>query len=96
MVLVYVVGLVVRILYYQFFHPKLYKTDPEEMEGRQPDEVDHSPRAAARSTGGSTGGSESVLYRQGTREPSQSAPCNKRMRKLAENFYSRPAEGGAV
>ncbi|KAM4550707.1 XK-related protein 8-like [Fundulus diaphanus] len=75
-VAVYVLGLVCRIIYYRFFHPKMYK---------QADEVDFGPGAPVQNGG--------VAFRSLQRGQSQQAPCNKRMKKLAENFYSSSSDG---
>ncbi|MEQ2225407.1 hypothetical protein ILYODFUR_017134 [Ilyodon furcidens] len=82
---VYVVGLVCRIIYYRFFHPKLYKEEliGDMMNEQQRDEVDSGLRGA-------------VAFRGMNRMPSEPGPrahCNKRMKKLAENFYSKSADG---
>uniref|UniRef100_A0A3Q2P460 XK-related protein n=1 Tax=Fundulus heteroclitus TaxID=8078 RepID=A0A3Q2P460_FUNHE len=79
-VAVYVLGLVCRIIYYLFFHPEVYKQD---LTGNEPhaDQVDFGPGAPVQNGG--------VAFRSLQSGPSQPAPCNKRMKKLAENFYSR-------
>uniref|UniRef100_A0A3B3Y0B0 XK-related protein n=1 Tax=Poecilia mexicana TaxID=48701 RepID=A0A3B3Y0B0_9TELE len=63
----YALGLVLRIVYYTCFHPKLNK---DELRGGS---------AKITSTG-----------------PSRPPLCNKRMKKLAENFYSSSADGAEV
>ncbi|MED6264818.1 hypothetical protein CHARACLAT_019009 [Characodon lateralis] len=82
---VYMVGLVCKIIYYRFFHPKLYKEEliGDTMNEQQRDEVDSGLRGA-------------VAFRGMNRMPSEPGPrahCNKRMKKLAENFYSKSADG---
>ncbi|XP_012709501.2 XK-related protein 8 [Fundulus heteroclitus] len=86
-VAVYVLGLVCRIIYYLFFHPKLYKQD---LTGNEPhaDQVDFGPGAPVQNGG--------VTFRSLQSGPSQPAPCNKRMEKLAENFYSRSSDDVVV
>uniref|UniRef100_A0A3B5MNS7 XK-related protein n=1 Tax=Xiphophorus couchianus TaxID=32473 RepID=A0A3B5MNS7_9TELE len=72
----YASGLVLRIVYYTCFHPKLNKV--ELMGGNaktQSDEVDSPPDDDG-----------------GVRPPLR----NKRMKKLAENFYSSSADGAEV
>ncbi|XP_031593892.2 XK-related protein 8-like [Oreochromis aureus] len=74
---VYVLGLILKVIYYKVFHPNL---DKDELKGasteQQPeDEVGFRVFAAAAN--------------MADHPPSSpSAHCNKRMRKLAENFYS--------
>ncbi|MEQ2178915.1 hypothetical protein GOODEAATRI_019106 [Goodea atripinnis] len=82
---VYMVGLVCKIIYYRFFHPKLFKEEliGDTMNEQQRDEVDSGLRGA-------------VAFRGMNRMPSEPGPrahCNKRMKKLAENFYSKSADG---
>ncbi|XP_030597033.1 XK-related protein 8-like [Archocentrus centrarchus] len=69
---VYILGLLIKAVYYKCFHPNL---DGDELKGasteQQPeDEVD------------------GMFRNMGAVAP---ACCNKRMRKLSENFYSQPA-----
>uniref|UniRef100_A0A672HH29 XK-related protein n=1 Tax=Salarias fasciatus TaxID=181472 RepID=A0A672HH29_SALFA len=69
--LVYILGLVLKVLYYKWFHPNVGK---EELKGdgaeavMVSDEVDSMSRSIE--------------------APPQPEPYNRRMRKLAENFYS--------
>ncbi|KAK5613458.1 hypothetical protein CRENBAI_021430 [Crenichthys baileyi] len=82
---VYMVGLVCKIIYYRFFHPKLYKEElmGDTMNEQQSDEVDSDLRGAV---------ALRAMYRMPS-EPGPRAHCNKRMKKLAENFYSKSADG---
>ncbi|XP_032437708.1 XK-related protein 8-like [Xiphophorus hellerii] len=88
----YASGLVLRIVYYTCFHPKLNKV--ELMGGNaktQSDEVDSPP------DDDDDGGR--VMFRSASRTPtglSRPPLRNKRMKKLAENFYSSSADGAEV
>uniref|UniRef100_A0A3B5MV71 XK-related protein n=1 Tax=Xiphophorus couchianus TaxID=32473 RepID=A0A3B5MV71_9TELE len=81
----YASGLVLRIVYYTCFHPKLNKV--ELMGGNaktQSDEVDSPPD------------DDGGVFRSASRTPtgpSRPPLRNKRMKKLAENFYSSSADG---
>ncbi|XP_014829945.1 PREDICTED: XK-related protein 8-like [Poecilia mexicana] len=88
----YALGLVLRIVYYTCFHPKLNK---DELRGGSAkmlaDEVDSPP------DDDDDGGR--VMFRSVLRTstgPSRPPLCNKRMKKLAENFYSSSADGAEV
>ncbi|XP_031593891.2 XK-related protein 8-like [Oreochromis aureus] len=74
---VYVLGLILKVIYYKVFHPN---PDKDELKGasteQQPEgEVGLYMFAAAANMAAH-------------HPPAPSAHCNKRMRKLAENFYS--------
>ncbi|XP_023116999.1 XK-related protein 8-like [Amphiprion ocellaris] len=77
-VLVYVLGLLLKMLYYKCCHPNLNK---EELKG---DDLEYQ-RALEEDV------VDTRMFRMAAvqQEPSPPLPhCNKRMRKLAENFYS--------
>ncbi|XP_030597473.1 XK-related protein 8-like [Archocentrus centrarchus] len=64
---VYILGLLIKVIYYKCFHPNL---DKDELRGQPEDEVD---------------------FRTFRPPTEASAHCNKRMRKMAVNFYCQPA-----
>ncbi|KAF7210722.1 XK-related protein 8 isoform X2 [Nothobranchius furzeri] len=82
---VYAIGLFFKVLYYKCFHPNVQK---QELKGYTeqiqefPDTVDSPPNMMMlRAFSHHTDGKEKD-------RPVQPAPCNKRMKMLAENFYS--------
>ncbi|CAG5897217.1 unnamed protein product [Menidia menidia] len=86
-VAVYVLGLVLKVVYYRFFHPNLRK---EELRGvgaqtlRESDE----PDGALRSTlSGEMDGELQFRSMAAVPEHDRAPPTNHRMKKLAENFY---------
>ncbi|XP_034748068.1 XK-related protein 8-like [Etheostoma cragini] len=99
---VYILGLLSKMIYYRCYHPNLAKGElkgdttkgskagqgPTGMSAFAEDEVDF-PMSQLRVTHIDHDPEEDVTNRSG---PSPPAPdikrCNKRMRKLAENFYS--------
>ncbi|RVE66644.1 hypothetical protein OJAV_G00109470 [Oryzias javanicus] len=104
----YILGLLVKIIYYKFFHPKLNQDDlrgrdsdevdglnQDDLRGRDSDEVDgfvlmkaSVPRFTPESLRGRYQ-DEPITVRAFTpAAPPQTQHGNKRMRKLAENFYS--------
>ncbi|XP_047232007.1 XK-related protein 8-like [Girardinichthys multiradiatus] len=93
---VYIMGLICKIIYYLFFHPKLYKKEliGDIVNERQGDEVDFGPRASAPGVAPVDNTSD-VLCRIPCMPSglNQQVHCNKRTKKLAENFYSRSVEG---
>lgn len=84
-VAVYIVGLLIKVIYYKHYHPNLAKEElKSDTTGLSGDETDFShPIVMGRCM------DTDVTDRSG---PSPPAPdvkhCNKRMRKLAANFYS--------
>lgn len=102
-VVVYILGLLFKVMYYKCFHPNLSK---EELKGdtgemshteQEPtaimdskdetdkDALDGTPRLLFESMGTDTDPAD----RGWTSPPAPNLErCNKRMRKLAENFYS--------
>ncbi|KAG7499820.1 XK-related protein 8-like [Solea senegalensis] len=90
-VAVYILGLVLKVIYYKFYHPNLTKkaltgvtTDKSQTENG--DEVDSS--AIRRGVMSRTFIEEGPLEDTGVAEPPSAVHCNKRMRKLAANFYT--------
>ncbi|XP_041867937.1 XK-related protein 8-like [Melanotaenia boesemani] len=79
-VTLYILGLLVKLMYYKFFHPSIPR---DELRGestetlRLGDQIDGPERLMMRS-----------LPAHDVTEHSQRERSNKRMRKLAENFYS--------
>lgn len=77
---VYILGLFSKMIYYKFFHPNLDKVQLDEVDFPLPSSDEgHSP-VVMRSL---IVPMDDVI----TPEPNIKR-CNKRMRKLAENFYS--------
>lgn len=76
----YMLGLFLKIIYYKFFHPNLKKKlkGDDMITGDEPD-FGMTPRTAMIET-------DTVENRMAS--PPEPKRCNKRMRKLAENFYS--------
>ncbi|CAJ1083123.1 XK-related protein 8-like [Xyrichtys novacula] len=93
---VYMLGLFFKLIYYKFYHPNLDKTklkgDDTEMSPtgafltieRQSTDVPDFPALRAFSEGLVTDGEERSAPRP---PPTETKRCNKRMKKLAENFY---------
>ncbi|XP_071355937.1 XK-related protein 8-like [Trachinotus anak] len=81
-VAIYILGLVLKIIYYKCFHPNLTK---EELKGVTPEE----PLSSNDTPSEDVVDGIMVLNRCLPSPPQASVKhCNKRMRKLAENFYS--------
>ncbi|XP_068603746.1 XK-related protein 8-like [Brachionichthys hirsutus] len=99
---VYVLGLLFKMMYYKYFHPNLAKEELKGDAELEPlkteiyaDEVDSlvfSPGSGEALQSASRSRASGVPDVTDRCLPVQSAPdvkrCNKRMRKLAENFYS--------
>ncbi|XP_058475515.1 XK-related protein 8-like [Solea solea] len=83
-VAVYILGLVFKVIYYKFCHPNLTK---KALTGvtENGDEVDSALRQGVTSR---TFIEEGPLEATGVAEPPSTVHCNKRMRKLAVNFYA--------
>ncbi|XP_076611070.1 XK-related protein 8-like [Chaetodon auriga] len=100
-VAVYILGLLFKVIYYKCFHPNLSKeelkgdTDERPLAGEEPttstdhkdDTDEEDPYSGPQLRSGGPGGD--VVDRGWLSPPAPHAErCNKRMRKLAENFYS--------
>lgn len=84
-VTVYMLGLLSKMIYYKFFHPNLGK---ERLKGDKTEDVPDSAMQEYRVMQLETdSGSEVIEFRMASL-PAETKRCNKRMRKLAENFYS--------
>lgn len=91
---VYVLGLILKVIYYKFFHPNVQKEDlrgdSSSEEQRTADEVDSGPIETEQGGGprlmmrAAASNVDDVTDRSRPRQPER---CNKRMKKLAENFY---------
>eukprot|EP00066_Takifugu_rubripes_P005310 XP_003969277.1 PREDICTED: XK-related protein 8-like [Takifugu rubripes] len=81
----YILGLFIKMIYYRRFHPNLHK---EELKGStvDQDEVDSNDVASPAILNG-TGVNELPQFRS-IPQASGGNHCNKRMRILAENFYT--------
>ncbi|XP_048882718.1 XK-related protein 8-like [Brienomyrus brachyistius] len=75
----YILGLVLKVLYYRCFHPKVTELPPEEPEVPLRDEVDFHLLDVAQAA------------EAAERPKQEKLVINKRMRNLAANFYSSPA-----
>ena len=96
-VVVYVVGLLLKLLYYSKFHPNV--TLIEEMDNVTKEELIEEMDDDSR--GDKRDGTLPItaMFRVGRIETDSDSVhhpkyCNKRMRKLAENFYFQPASQG--
>ncbi|CAI5691290.1 unnamed protein product [Oreochromis niloticus] len=76
-VVVYILGLILKVIYYKFFHPN---PDRDELKGASTEQQPQDEVVFR------TFGAAAKMADHGLLAPS--AHCNKRMRKLAENFYS--------
>ncbi|KAM3858129.1 XK-related protein 8-like [Diretmus argenteus] len=82
-VVIYIVGLVIKGIYYKWCHPKIKKIVKDEEKG--------SVKGDGFTTDGLEPDSEVVMFRSMLPSPPEPEPVqreNKRMRKLAESFYS--------
>uniref|UniRef100_A0A3Q4HBI9 XK-related protein n=1 Tax=Neolamprologus brichardi TaxID=32507 RepID=A0A3Q4HBI9_NEOBR len=76
-VAVYILGLILKVIYYKVFHPNL---DKDELKGASTEQLPEDEVGFRMFA---------VAANMADHHPSDpSAHCNKRMRKLAENFYS--------
>ncbi|XP_074542134.1 XK-related protein 8-like [Halichoeres trimaculatus] len=90
----YMLGLLLKLMYYKFLHPNL---DKEQLKGddteksspkskpMMTEDVPDSARSAVIQLQSDTGTDETAFR---TASPPDTKRCNKRMRKLAKNFYS--------
>lgn len=81
----YILGLFFKMIYYKCFHPNILKEELKgSTEGRPGEEYDVTDSSAAFARG-----PELVSFRSGPPAPTADRKhCNKRMRLLAENFYT--------
>lgn len=89
-VVAYILGLLVKMLYYRWFHPNLLKEELKGSTGDRPGEAyDVTDSDAVAAPACATGPELAVTFRCEVPSPTLDRKhCNKRMRMLAENFYT--------
>lgn len=81
----YVVGLVLKLLYYKFFHPNIAKKDLKGLTDEPKPQMKRVLMEGEVSAEEQDG--ETILRSFALFTPLKEARCNKRMRQLAGNFY---------
>uniref|UniRef100_A0A3P9J152 XK-related protein n=1 Tax=Oryzias latipes TaxID=8090 RepID=A0A3P9J152_ORYLA len=84
-VAVYILGLVVKVLYYRFFHPTL---NQDNLRGEDQNEVSGQNNDTRRERDETEGPMMMRMMASSPAPPRQTQNGNKRMRMLAEHFYS--------